>query len=396
MSHYERILIIGGGEKILSGAKESGLEVISIQKQEQFKESFFQYADKTFVFDYEEVEALLPIVKGIYEAYQFQYVISMTETGLIPAALINDMLGLPGNSVDTVRLLKDKLAMRCLLNSKGISRVIAESGKTRDDIEKFGNANGWPIIVKPIDGAGSFGIFCINDLSQIDSAWKEIQDLNLGSFIMEEFLQGPEVSVEAFSSNGNHVVVAITDKLTLPNFVEIGHSVPAQINETIKDEIVETVVAMLDAVGLKNGPSHTEIRLTKNGPRIVESHNRVGGDKIHDLVEYVYGIDMVAMACASPFGRGDALTSPPKSKGGAAIRFFTPPTGSVKAIGGVEEIKEHPAVKEIVVSVQVGSNINPIVHSPDRKGYIIVQAKDAQETISLCDELAQKIKITIE
>lgn len=391
----KRILIIGGGEAMLRAAKEAEVNIISIQKEAQFKEAFFKYTDQTFIFDYEDIDALLHIVKGIYKSYPFQYVISMTETGLLPAAAINDMLSLPGNSQHTVRLLKDKMAMRNLLNDKGISPVAAATGTSKEDINGFGDSIGWPIIVKPIDGAGSLGIFYIANAEQVNDIWEQIQVLDLESFIMEEFLEGREVSVEAFSSDGNHTVISVTDKITLSNFVEVGHTVPAQISNALKIEIVETVISMLNAVGLKEGPSHTELRLTKNGPKIIESHNRVGGDKIHELVNLVYGLDMVEMACSKPFGKMEELKGAPKPKGVAAIRFLTPPSGVVKNITGAEEIKNHPAIKELVVSVKPGEKVSDIKHSLDRPGYIIVQANNLKETVDLCDQMMGKIQIEI-
>lgn len=114
--------------------------------------------------------------------------------------------------------------------------------------------------------------------------------------LAEEFLSGHEVSVEGFSQDGVHSVVAVTDKLLGEGgsgFIEAGHSVPARVDEAIRQGIVDLTGRLLDAVGLVEGPSHTEIMITDAGLRIIESHNRAGGDNIPELVRLAYGVDLV-------------------------------------------------------------------------------------------------------
>mgnify|MGYP003775813801 CR=1 FL=1 len=396
-----RILIIGGKIINLQKAKALGLEILYIQKQEYIQEkellldSLLNHADHVFFLDYENPEVLLPLVKTLYEIFAFQYVISPTEPGFLPAAQINDFLGLTGNSLDTARLLKNKWDMRQRLNFLGVSPVAAQIGQTEVDLFTFAKNYGLPMIVKPVDGTASLGIFCIKKDAEINSTWQQIQKLNLSSFIMEEYLDGSEVSVEALTFNGQHVVVCITDKLTLPNFVESGHSVPTQLDDVSQAQVIDTVITFLNAVGLKEGPSHTEVKLTANGPRIVESHNRVGGDKIVDLVEIVYGIDMVSLSFAWLFGLAKPLSGSLKPQGGAAIRFFAPPPGIVQKISGVEKIQNREEVVEIELTVKIGSQIQPVLKSQDRSGYLIVKGTSAQDAISTCEKLMQEVCIVI-
>ncbi|MBW4082415.1 ATP-grasp domain-containing protein [Paenibacillus sp. S150] len=396
MCPVRRILIIGGSKKLLRSAVKANVEVLSIQKNEQFKTDFFEYASKTFLVDYEDIDALIPLAKGIYEAYPFQYVLSMTETGLLPAAAINDSLGLPGNSVASVKLLRDKVAMREFLKREGISPVESSAGVSKEDISEFGAKVGWPIIVKPRDGSGSYGIFKIDSLTKLDDSWSLIRQLGLEAFIMEEFLDGPEISVEAFSFNGRHVIAGMTDKWTLSNFVEIGHSVPSQIECTSRDEVEALVERFLTAVGIQEGPTHTELRLTQKGPRIIESHNRVGGDKIHDLVELAYGLDMVELACSQPFDPVDPSVIPDKPSRAAAIRFFTPDAGVVTDILGLEEARQLEYVDEVAVTVKAGDAVPVIKHSLDRVGYVVTVAEDAAEAVRLSREVERSVQIITE
>jgi len=381
MSKAKRILVIGGKKKNLEKAKSLGLEVLYIQKKSLFLESHLEMADKVFLFDFEDSEVLLPLSKAIHAVFPFDYVISMTEVGLVPAARIRDALGLVGNSLTTVQLLKDKGLMRERLNSVGVSPVAAMRGVLQQDIMAFAEKYGYPMIIKPIDGAGSFGIFMIHDEAEVQRVWEEIQTLGVGEFLIEEYLEGPEISVESFSFDGRHRVIAMTDKSIQSNFVEVGHSVPAQMSEEQYTLVEQMVVAFLTAVDFQIGPSHTEAKLTPRGPRIVESHNRVGGDKISELVEIAYGIDMVKMALGWPFGLVEEIAGHLTEIAGASIRFLTPEPGIVQQIEGIAEVKTHSAVHDLVVDVQVGSEVRPVKHSLDRAGYLLVKGKNVHEAI---------------
>ena len=109
-------------------------------------------------------------------------------------------------------------------------------------------------------------------------------------------MEGAEVSVETLSINGECHVIQITDKMTTgaPYFVEMGHSQPSQLPKKTKEQISQVAIAANKAIGIKNGPSHTEIKVTKDGPKIVELGARLGGDNITTTFDTsFYRVDMV-------------------------------------------------------------------------------------------------------
>src|SRR5262249_51439024 len=142
-----------------------------------------------------------------------------------------------------------------------------------------------PAILKPVRGSASCSVIKIDGPAAIEAAWNAFPETERNRFIVEEFLEGPEFSVESFSFNGFHSILAVTEKHCSESFVELGHVLPAALPKQTEDEIVACVRNFLDLVTLKDGPAHTEVKLTLAGPRIVEGHNRVGGDKINELVE---------------------------------------------------------------------------------------------------------------
>lgn len=136
-------------------------------------------------------------------------------------------------------------------------------------------------------------------------------------------MEGPEVSVETLSFDGHTHIIAITDKVTTgsPEFVEMGHSIPSQLSIDTKLQIEKVVIAAIKAVGINNGPSHTEIIITKDGPKVVELGARLGGDNITThLVPFATGVDMVEACIEIAFGNNPVLNK--RISMGSAIRYF--------------------------------------------------------------------------
>jgi len=394
-SKLQRVLLIGAGREgddLLAEAKAMGLAVLNINSKKTFKPAFLPLVEHAILIDYNDLDALLPIAATLAQVYPFNSVISLSEDGLVPAAHVARALGLPGSSVETVELLKDKARMRAHLNQAGISPVAARIGSSADDIATFFALHG-KAIVKPIDGAGSFAVFTVAAPADIAAAAEGLAAAGVARFLMEEYLDGPEISVESFSFGGRHVLVAMTDKVVLDHHVEGGHCVPSQIDAAHAAEAGELVCAFLDAIGLRDGPAHTEIKLTARGARIVESHNRVGGDRINELVRQAYGVSLKGLAMGWAAGVSPALEAPPPQLCSAAIRYLVAAPGVVQAIDGLDEVRALPGFVELRIDVACGDSIGPVRCSSDRAGHVIATGATQAQAIARCEDMIARIRI---
>ena len=218
-----------------------------------------------------------------------------------------------------------------------------------------------------------------------------------GDVVVEEYMVGPEVSVETLTVNGKCHVIQITDKLTTgaPHFVEMGHSQPTRLSEEISERISQVAIDANKAIGIENGPSHTEIIVTEDGPKIVELGARLGGDNITThLVPLSTGIDMVE--CCIRIALGEKPDLEPKKKKGSAIRYFNQKAGCIVAIDGIKEAKRVDGIKQISIVYDVGEDITDIENSAARMGFVISDGKDANDAIKKCEEALEKINIVIE
>jgi biotin carboxylase len=347
----------------------------------------------------------------LHETSPYQAVLTLSDFGLLPAAQLNEEFGLGGESVETVELLLDKSRMRRRLAAKGISPVASAVGRCTEDVREFVRAHGLPIIVKPTREGGSLAVFHVRDQADVDTvadrylalADKEWNPGDLGfadsfdEFLMEEFLDGPEISVETLSFDGRHVVVAVTDKeLGGTAFAEVGLSTPSgQPVETLC-EATRLVTDLLDAVGLRNGPAHTEVKLTSRGPRIVESHNRIGGGGINDMTEIVYGVDMERYALGAGLGVLEPLTASPEPRGAAAHAAIVPEPGRVVEVTGVDTVRADPAFVDLNVRVKPGDVVQPLIWNEDVSGWVIARGATTADAVANGRRLAAAIHVRTE
>lgn len=396
MPFPERLLVLGADAGVLSFSARCRPDIFLIERKEKFRQNQLAWIHECLIADYTEPDNLLPLIAAAHATRPFAQVYSPTEAGLVSAARMNEFLGLPGTSVATAICLKNKAKMREVLRRNKLSPVRFASGASREDIRSFAAEIQGPIIIKPPDSSGSFAVFKLQyPLTEtvLENLWNELQTLGLSEFLMEEFLEGREISVETFSFDGRHIILAFTDKLINDNFIEMGHTVPARIDSEVCDQVTALVVRFLDTVGLKDGPGHTEVMLTRKGPFIVESHNRTGGGNIPQLVEMAVGIQLFDLAFSWPFRAVPPLEQSPKISGAGAIRFFAASPGMVIRIQGVEEAGKIEGVDEIYFRVAPGEKVGPLRRSADRVGFITARGRTPAEAVARCQQAMSRVTI---
>ena len=315
-------------------------------------------------------------------------------------AVVCHEFGLVGISEDTALKATNKAFMRDALKEAGVPIPLYFRVKEKEEfkiaVENI-HAFGYKCIVKPADNSGSRGVDLLNEKTDIDKAFDyTAQFSRSGEIVVEEYMEGPEVSVETIALDGSVHVIQITDKLTTgaPYFVEMGHSQPSLLNEDIKKSISEIAIAANKAIGITDGPSHTEIKVTKDGPKIVELGARLGGDCITThLVPLSTGVDMVENTIRIAIGEKPDLS--PKWNKGSAIRYFKTGTGIIKSIKGIKEAKTISGVIDINVVHDVGEQIEEIKNSIDRVGYVISQSTTAEDAIDICKQALEYIHVFV-
>ncbi|MDQ2814191.1 MAG: ATP-grasp domain-containing protein, partial [Actinomycetota bacterium] len=319
-------------------------------------------------------------------------VIAQLEMAQVAAAETAAAIGAPGNPPEVIRRIRAKDACRAALAATGFAQPAVRLCASAADAEAFLRETPGPWILKPRDAMGSTGVSQVSSAADLPVALALLPDP--GRFLVEEFVSGPEFSVEGIFQSGRPRILSVTAKETVPPpfFVETAHTLPADLPESRRREIEDTVSAALLALGLRIGAFHVEIWLTPAGVVLGEVHSRFGGDWIHKMLEYaIPGIELFGLIIDDMLGLPRA-PGPLEPSRGAAVRYLTPPPGTVVAVEGWDEVRAHPAVLHAELSAGPGADIPPLHSSGDRIGLIIVGAETSTRARELAEELASSVR----
>lgn len=311
-------------------------------------------------------------------------------------------LGLIGISEESALKATNKSIMRKCLKDNNIPIPIFYVAKSLEEcyssIQKI-KKRGSNVILKPSDNSGSRGIVFLSDFSKefIKRCYEYTKKYSYnGDILVEEFMEGPEVSVESIVVKNKCNIIQITDKLTsgVPYFVEMGHSQPSILPHKIKEEIEKITIEANKAIGIENSPSHTEIKITEDGPKIVEIGARLGGDNIANQLTFLStGIDMVEDSIKLSLGEDVDIKK--KYRKASAIRYFDVGQGIIKDIKNIEEAKKIRDVVQIEFTLGKGDVVNKITNSADRVGFVITQSDNVKSAIRWAEMARDTIDIEL-
>ncbi len=316
-----------------------------------------------------------------------------TDMPIRTVAAIARECGLVGINEDTAIKATDKSVMRETLRRAGVPVPAFYKVENLDEFMSVIHRITPPFMVKPADSSGSRGILKVDHKGHAKDAYEYTRSFSRsGIVVVEDCMKGPEVSVETLAYEGEIQVIQITDKITTgaPHFVEMGHTQPTGLE--CVEEIKKIAIDANRAIGIESGPSHTEIIVTEEGPKIVELGARLGGDCITThLVPLSTGVDMVEACIKIALGMRPDFK--PTMSRGSAIRYFHQRPGVIKSIQGIEEAEQINGVKQISIVHGVGEKITEIIDSGSRMGFVIAQGKDANDASRICEEALSRIRI---
>jgi biotin carboxylase len=388
-----RVLVVGAGflqSFVIRKAREMGLTVIAVDRDP--KAPGFELAHKEIVVDIKDQEACLKVARD----EEIDAVLSVcTDFAVKTVAFVAESLGLTGLSMQAARTCTDKALMREALARANVGRVNFGKASSMEEATLAVSSTGFPCIVKPVDSVGSRGVTKVDDVSTLAGSFAEAARISSsGDVIVEEFIDGPEISVEAVTWEGKTRIAAVTDKITSgpPHFVELGHTQPSIFSN--EREVNETVQACVRALGVDWSATHTELRLTENGPKVMEVGARLGGDRItSDLVPLSTGIDLMEAVILISLGHAPRMV--PKYARGSAIRYLRVFPGRITAIRGIEPAGSVEGVTDVHMDMSVGDTVPELKSSLDRVGHVVAQGPDAYRAARAAEEATARIEVEV-
>ena len=388
------VLIFGVGplqESIIGRAKKMGLYTVGIDpaKDATCKDC----VDAFEVVGGQDYEGTCAVV----DKYGIDAIVTAaTDKPLVMMARIAEKYGFPFYSVETAQWSTDKFQMKQRFMDGGVPCAKGRLVKSVDEVEDFE----YPVIIKPRDNSGSRGVkFCCSK-TELEASMSEAFDVSrLDTVLVEEFIEGPEYSIEGLHYDGKSEVIQFTEKKTteFPYNVELGHKQPAYLTEEQRNTIREIISRIGKTLKFENCPSHTELKINDRGIFVIETSPRLGGDYITStLVPLSTGINMEDQLLHIALGE-KVDTNTGRTNQASGVCFLSLKCGKVEAIDKkINEVAKMPNVKGFSTSLKIGDIIHPITSSLNRYGQFIVQTENRKELDSLMEDYNNKIMNMIE
>ena len=392
----KRLLVLAAGilqVPVIKKAKEKGYYVIAVDGDSNA--IGLQYADKAICANITDEEIMLEIAR---EQHVDGVIHPCSEVSMNVMGRINDELGLAGITKEQAIRATNKHLMREAFekcNAPSPKSILTDSAE--DAWEHLQNDFTTDGILKPSRNSGSRGIAkVVRDMNKADfiNAYNIALDESRDkSVLIEQFIEGPEFSIEIIVWNGKVNVLTVTDKKTTgaPHFVELGHNQPSCYSKEDVETLKAAAVAGVKALGVNNCACHAEAKLMNGKAYLMEIGARLGGDFIStELTHLSTGIDMVAAAINVALGIEPDLSVKEEPKG-ACIRYFCPKPGRLISVSNIE-VLDNPHVYKKEIYVHEGDIIPVVTSSLSRSGHVIVIEKTPQKAIELAERLIREVK----
>ncbi|HEV2378154.1 MAG TPA: ATP-grasp domain-containing protein [Streptosporangiaceae bacterium] len=293
-------------------------------------------------------------------------VLTFDEARVLPTAHVAAALGLPGGNPEAAEHCRDKYLTRSALEKAGLSQP--GFGLVGDLPEALAAADriGYPVVIKPRGAAASYGVVRVDGAQELASKFTFSRDATVPdaphyeqAVLVEEYLQGPEVSIDSCVQHGKVTPMYVARKEVgfAPYFEETGHTVDACDPLLADGEVRKTLQEMHEAIGFVDGWTHTEFKLTADGPKIIEVNGRLGGDLIPYLGQLASGNDPGVAAAAAACGTPPATAAERSLVAGVCFLYAERDGATIEAIS-FDETGFHPAVHSAVVLARPGDVVS--------------------------------------
>jgi len=387
----KKILVIGAGvaqADAIKKARQTGFYVLVTDGSPDA--AGLRIADERRVIDVKDVEGNLAWARE----QRVSGVISYASDITLPTVLaVREALGLPGLGRTPMEVSLDKSRQRILFKKAGLPQPDFEIIENEHDFDKAVKRIGFPLVIKPVDNSGSRGVSVVAVGDEMHSAYLTAKENSKkGLVIIEEFIEGTELTIEGLSINGSHYILAMSDKYKPagPFRVATQLAYPAAISSEHEQEIIKIMCAAYDAAGVDNTPTHSEVILSPSGPKIVEIGCRGGGFFVFTrVVEAASGYDIVSnwtRMCA-----GESVDEIKILKRGVVLGFYAGTPGKLVNVTGFDAAQAMDGV-ETGLFIRPGEIIPELKTDGSRTGWMIVRAENRDLAVRRANLINEMVK----
>ena len=392
----------------LSAARRLDVDVVVASDTEQTLAEAM--GDRALVVDLADPSGAAAAISALAARRPLDAVVAVDDQGVVIAALAAKELGLPANDPNAVARTRNKAAMRAALASAAdISphlrqpRFRVVSGE--DDVVAAAEDVGWPVVVKPVSLSASRGVIRADDPADAEAAAARVRAILDEDghpadepLLIEQYVPGEEVAVEALLRAGRLEVLAIFDKpdpLTGPYFEETLYVTPSRLPAAVQDGIAATVTGAAAAIGLTEGPVHAELRVDRDGrPWVLELAARTIGGLCARTLRFAAGVTLEELVLRHALG----LPVDPRRETVAAgvMMLPIPRAGRLMAVQGQDEARAVPGVTALEISILPGRPVLPLPEGDRYLGFLFARASSPAEVEEALRTAHARLEILID
>ncbi len=401
MSKPEKtILILGAGVMQLPAiriAKELNWRVIVADANET--SVGVELADIFLHVDLKDREAMAEAASSFRDRGELDGVFTAGTDFSATVAWVAQELSLPGLPYEVAMQATDKSLMRAAFKRAGVPSPEFRMVRSADEVTGRGFDLPFPVVVKPVDNMGARGIRRVDSAEDLPAAVDEALSLSrTGKAIVEEYVEGPEFSIDAVVENGKVIICGVADRKIVfpPYFVEMGHTIPTASRKETLDKVVAAFERGVHALGITNGAAKGDVKLASKGPVIGEIAARLSGGYMSGWTyPFSSGVRPTEGAMRIAVGLPAGDLSPVWNRVSAERAFLSIP-GVVSRISGFEQGRQLPSIKEGFLRVTVGDRVRFPTNNVEKCGNFISQAGSRSEAVSAAEEACRAMLITLD
>ncbi|PJZ82824.1 alpha-hydroxy-acid oxidizing protein [Leptospira meyeri] len=389
------ILIIGGGllqVPIIQTAKTMRLHTVVADMNPS--SIGFQIADEAIVMSTKDVEGMVRESKKFVQNTQIHGVITAGTDASMTVAAVASALQLPGIRFVDAEAASNKVKMRQRLKEFGMPIPRFAAVWSLQDAKDALDSLTFPLVMKPADNMGARGVIKVNHKDDLTNAFRHAKRFcPTGELILEEYMEGPELSVDALAFQGQIRMTGIADRIIErePYFIEVGHNMPSAMPKEVLDEVERVMAGGMRALGIHLGAGKGDIKVTKEGVKIGEIAARLSGGFMSAFTYPLStGVNLNRAALLISLGETPDNLDPVISRVSIERSLLSKP-GKLVSIGGVEETKKIDGVSEVFIQSKPGDIIKEPTNNIDKSGHVIIVADNLKEA----NLVFEKVKATI-
>lgn len=392
----KRLLVVGASWEqapLIARAKELGHFVVAADPNPAA--DGFKLADAQAVCDPRDLSRLLEIARqhdveaALADECDYSH---------YAATYVALQLNLPNDGLLASQRTTNKLWMRQSCAEAGIVQPVFKPCLTVEDALAAAREIGFPVVVKPVDNRGAFGVTIAGDETELASAFLHaLANTHSRVVLIESKIEGLHVTVDGcIDEHGNHCNLAYAQKTIVPGKKPVIDRVtyPADLEAPALDALLEANDAVAAALGITGGLTHSEYIIAPDGrPFLIEAANRGGGVLTSAIiVPAMSGVDLSTLLIQRAIGNAYEV-HPKPAKGCVILRFFVFQPGLVASLDGVEEAASLPGVLYLRMLIKEGDRLAPLDSAAGRHGFAILQANNPKEAEALMQAAQSRIRI---